>query len=407
MESRNVKTRFGVQVTASKDGRRGVMPMETLRTMKSAAGATLLFALAGCTGEIGGPGKAKGTTGTPGGSTPSATGTVGGGGASSASPAPGAAGATSGTPSSGPGPGLGTAPVPAQAPVNPGAVVMRRLNATEYNNTVRDLLGTTLTPGSDFPDDDLGGQFTTVGSALSLSPTYVKAYADAASTLIDDLFAAPATRQAALITCDVTKMGDVCARTIVTAFASKAFRRPATTTEVDALMTAVTAAKTLTGATATDGLKAAMAAVLVSPYFIFKPEIDPATPGPHAVGQYELATRLSYALWGSMPDDALIAAAAAGQLTTDDQVKAQVARMIADPRASALLDDFAGDWLDFSSVEQSAPDPTAFPAFSPAVAHSMRLEARSFIRDFLGSTRPVTDMFNSGFTYIDATLAKQ
>jgi len=86
-------------------------------------------------------------------------------------------------------------------------------------------------------------------------------------------------------------------------------------------------------------------------------------------------------------------------------VKAQVTRMLADSRASALLDEFAGDWLDFSNVESHSADPTVFPAFTPALAHSMRLEARSFIRDFLGSNTPVSQMFSAGFTYVDANLA--
>ena len=121
----------------------------------------------------------------------------------------------------------------------------------------------------------------------------------------------------------------------------------------------------------------------------------------------KLATRLSYAIWGSTPDQTLLSAAGAGQLSTDAQVKAQVTRMLADPRASALLDEFAGDWLDFSSVESHSADPTVFPAFTPALAHSMRLEARSFIRDFLESSTPVAQMFSAGFTYIDANLATQ
>jgi hypothetical protein len=373
--------------------------MESLRTIKTAGCVTLMVALAGCTGRIGGIGKGGTGTGVAG------KGTLGGigasGGAGNSQSGNGATGATaSGT-------GLGTSPVPAQAPANPGTVVLRRLDAMEYDNTVRDLLGTQLTPGAAFPGDDLGAQFTTVGSALSLSPTYVEAYANAASALIDDLFAAPAARQQTVITCSVVTGGDACARAIVTAFAGKAFRRPATSTDVDALMTPVATAKTLAGATATDGLKAALAAVLVSPYFLFKPEIDPATPGPHPLGQYELATRLSYALWGSTPDATLLAAAAAGQLTTDAQVKAQVVRLLADSRASTVLDEFAGDWLGFSSIESHDADPTVFPAFTPTLAHSMRLEARSFIRDFLSSTQPVTDMFNAGFTYIDANLAAQ
>jgi hypothetical protein len=295
---------------------------------------------------------------------------------------------------------------PTTAPTNPGVVTLRRLNASEYNNTVRDLLGTTLTPSTAFPSDDLGAEFTTVGSSLSLSPTYVQAYENAAFTLMDDLFAAPAARQGKVITCNVTTAGDACARTIISAFARNAFRRPVTTAQVDALMTAVSSAKTL-GATPTDGLKAGLAAVLMSPYFIFKVETDPAgTTGPHRLNPYELATRLSFALWGSIPDAALSAAADAGQLATDDQVKAQIDRMLADPKSGALLDQFAGAWLDFNSVVGHEVDPKAFPTFAATLTSSMRLEARNFIQDFLASAQPVSAMLTATFTYVDAGLAK-
>jgi hypothetical protein len=399
MESRNLTNMSGVNATASEPRREGD-PMKSPRGLRTVGCLAVVAALAGCTGRIGdagkggtGPGVSAGAGGTAGGGAVAQTGT--GAGASGA-----AAPASTGS-------GLGTLAPPTQAPANPGSVVLRRLNADEYDNTVRDLLGTTLTPGDSFPGDDLGAQFTTVGAALSLSPTYVQAYANAATLLIEDLFAAPAARQQTILTCDVTTGGDACARTIVTGFASKAFRRPAITSEVDSLMTAVSSAKTA-GGTETDGLKAALEAVLVSPYFIFKPELDPSgATGPHRVSAYELATRLSYALWSTMPDATLISAAAAGQLSTDAQVQAQVERMLADSRASALLDEFAGNWLDFSTVESVVPDPTTFPNFTATIAHSMRLEARSFIRDYLNSNQPVSNMFTSGFTYIDANLAKQ
>ena len=400
--------------------------MKFLTALRTALAGTLVvigatMGFTGCSGQVtsskvgsgtgtgsqqpGGSGSGGTTVATPGkgsGGTTVSTG-AGTGGTTVSGGSGGAAGPPAG--------GVGTMPAPATAPATPGVLVLRRLNAAEYNNTVHDLLGTTLTPATGFPSDDLGDEFTTVGSALSLSPNYVKEYEDAAFSLMDDLFAAPAARQSAIVTCSVAATGtagDTCARTIVTAFARKAFRRPATSTEIDSLMTPWTLAKTTAGATTTDGIKAALAAVLMSPYFIFKVETDPAgSTGVHRLTAYETATRLSYALWASMPDATLSAAADANQLSTDDQLKTQIDRMLADPRSAALMDQFAGAWLDFQSIEGHEADPTAFASFTPTVAHSMRLEARNFIQDFLSSTQPVTAMFTANFTYVDSTLAKQ
>lgn len=400
--------------------------MESLRRLNAFGMVALAIALGGCSGKVVGKSGGTGTVATNGGGNNTSgsgngtTGQTGSNGTTGAGTATGTSGAASGNGQTGTAPGTtgagtsgSTVPTnnvstaaPAQAPANPGVVVLRRLNAVEYNNSVRDLLGTTLTPANSFPGDDLGAEFTTVGSALSLSPNYVREYENAAFTLMDDLFAAPAARQNAIITCNVMTAGDTCARTIISAFARNAFRRPVTTAQVDALMTAVSSAKTL-GATATDGLKAGMAAVLMSPYFIFKVETDPAgTPGTHRLNNYEIATRLSYALWGSIPDATLSAAADAGQLATDAQVTAQITRMLADPKAGSLLDQFAGAWLDFNSVVGHEVDATTFPTFAASLTNSMRLEARNFIQDFLNSTQPVSTMLTANFTYVDAPLAK-
>jgi hypothetical protein len=356
-----------------------------MESLASGGGARLILASAvalcagagaGCTGKLLAPG------GNP------------GGGASS-----GSAGNGNGN---GPGGGGAGAGVALQA----GAAVVRRLNRAEYNNTVRDLLGTTLAPANDFPEDDLGGEFDTVGEALSLSPTYVAAYEKAAYALVTDLLAADATRRARVVSCDVATGGDTCAQNILGAFARRAWRRPVTADEVQTLMAPMAAAKTA-GATAAEGLQYALATVLLSPFFIFKPEIlaDPNSIQPQRLGPHELATRLSYALWSSMPDDALSAAADAGQLSSDDQVAAQIDRLLADPRADALLDVFAGQWLNYRALPAHEVEATAFPQFTPALANSMGLEARRFVQEFLRSDRPVIEMLTARFTFLDAGLA--
>jgi hypothetical protein len=281
---------------------------------------------------------------------------------------------------------------------------VRRLNRPEYNNTVADLLGTKLTPADNFPSDDLGAEFDTVGSALSLAPEYIDNYESSATSLITDLFA-DATRQKKIVTCDVTTGGDACAKTILSAFARKAWRRPVTTDEVTALMAPMTTAKTL-GLTPVDGIKAALTGVLINPFFLYKLEMDPDPNSgtPRKLNSYEVATRLSYALWSTMPDDALSAAADAGQLMTDDQVTAQVTRMLADPRADTMLDNFAAKWLDTGNGSYDF-DAKLFPKYTTTLATSMKGEARRYMQEFLHNPLSVTGLIDSRFTFVDATLA--
>ncbi|HYO94893.1 MAG TPA: DUF1592 domain-containing protein [Polyangiaceae bacterium] len=361
---------------------------------------------AGCTGTVDDPGApAQGAAGA---GMPGAS-----GGASGAAPAAGggAAGAAAGMPSGtsggssiGGSAGAAGATI-VEAPQNPGSVVLRRLNRAEYNNTVADLLGTKLAPASGFPADDLGGDFDTIGSSLSLSPSYVTAYENAAHALVNDLYS-DAVRRGRIVTCNIDTGGDACAQTVLSAFARKAWRRPVTADEVQSLMLPITTARML-GATATEGLKHALAASLLSPFFLFKVEADPTPTAGVArrLGPHELATRLSYALWSTMPDEALSAAADAGQLASDEQVAAQVDRMLSDARADRILDNFAAKWLEFSGIESHEVEASAFPKYTPALAQSMKAEARRFLQEFLRAPLPVSQLFNSRFTFVDAPLA--
>ncbi len=385
--------------------------MERLNRGRLAGAGLGLFLSWGCTASVSSGGGQPGTNPTPGGAgsgpvgMSSGTGGIssGTGGAGMVSnPPPGTGGTVPGTTPPITVPPVIVAPDP---PANPGYMVVRRLNRPEYNNTVADLLGTKLTPATGFPGDDLGAQFDTVGSALNLAPEYVVSYESAATTLINDLFA-DVTRQKTVVTCDVTTGGDACAKTILTAFARRAWRRPVTADEATGLMAPVTAAKTL-GLTPVDGIKAALTGVLISPFFLYKLEMDPAplSGAVRRLDSYELATRLSYALWSTMPDPALSAAADAGQLVTDAQVTAQVNRMLADPRADRLLDNFTAKWLDFG-VDAHEAEAMYFPKFTPALAASMQAEARRYMQEFLKTpTLNVSAIVDARFTFVDATLA--
>ncbi|HEX6764545.1 MAG TPA: DUF1592 domain-containing protein, partial [Polyangiaceae bacterium] len=370
-----------------------------------ALGAVLALFLAGCTAELNAPaGQGSAAAGPGSGGTSAAgTGTGAGTGASSG------AGGSSATGGTGTGTGGGPdidpdAPTP-PAPANPGSVTVRRLNRVEYDNTVRDLLGTTLHPADTFQADASGAGYDTVGAALSLSPVAVRDYEDAAYKLVDELVANP-TRLSAVVPCDVQAQGETCLRTVLTTFGKRAFRRPVTPEEVELLLTPYRTAQMLGGTAPTLALRYTLAAVLVNQHFLFRFEVDPdpASTAPRRLDDYELASRLSYALWSTMPDDALFAAAEAGTLGTDAELARQIDRMLADPRASALSDNFAGQWLEFRDPTHE-PDVRAFPNYTPALATSMANEAKAFFADFLASAAPIGELLSARFTYVDAALA--
>jgi hypothetical protein len=293
-----------------------------------------------------------------------------------------------------------------EVPTQPGVMAIRRLNHSEYNNTVRDLLGTELRPADTFLADNSGAGFDTVGAAASLPPAYVRDYEEAAYALVDDLFVS-ADRRDRIVTCDVDAQGLDCAQSVLAAFARKAWRRPVSAEEVQGLLAPFRIAEQA-GAALSVGLRYALASVLVSPHFIFKVELDPdpSSPVPHRLNDHELATRLSYALWSTTPDEALSRAADDGRLQTDSELLAQFERLASDPRASALARDFAGQWLEFRELPAHEVEPRAFPDFPAELLAAMQREAELFFGDFLASPRAVSELMTARFTYVNPVLAR-
>jgi hypothetical protein len=148
--------------------------------------------------------------------------------------------------------------------------------------------------------------------------------------------------------------------------------------------------------------------VLLSPHFLFRVEQDPSPTAKdvHRLNAYELASRLSYYLWSSMPDDALFASAKSGELLTDAGLTSQVARMLSDGKAKALVTDFAGQWLNIRRVAAVKPDTTTYPTYSAELAASMQTESSMLFQELLSQGRPITDLLTSDFTFVDKTLAQ-
>ncbi len=196
------------------------------------------------------------------------------------------------------------------------------------------------------------------------------------------------------------------AEIIIRQFATRAYRRPVRDAEVSRLMALWTKADS-DGRPFVQSIDTTLQAVLVSPAFLFRMELDPQADEPsgiHTLNEYELASRLSYFLWASMPDDELFALAGKGQLRAN--LDAQVRRMLKDPKSSALVENFAGQWLQLRTMQSVAPDPKRFPGFDEALRGAMTKETELFFNAIVQEDRSVVDFIDADFTYVNERLAK-
>jgi hypothetical protein len=412
---------------------------------------------------------------------------------------------------------------------DPGRVTVHRLNNTEYNNTVRDLLGTSRRPADLFPTDDYGEGFDNIADVLSTSPIQAEMYQRAAEDLAHEALALPwgesrqkdddvslkSTGSTASFAVDLAGAGtyrvavqawgqqagseiarmdikvdgttlttvdvaaaasapdtyratvdlqpgahtlsavflndyynpdagadrnifvtamaidgprgqgsnpardrilvcqpdpaapEECARRILSAFARRAWRRPVSDGELARLLAHIDVARAQ-GEDVERGLELAVAAALSSPNFLFRFEFDPDPESlePHPLGDYELASRLSYFIWSSMPDDELLEAADAGTLHERDVLAAQVDRMLADGKADALVENFAGQWMNLRALADHEVDATAFPDFTDALRDDMVTETKLLFRDFISGERPVSELLTAEYTYLNDRLAE-
>ena len=194
-------------------------------------------------------------------------------------------------------------------------------------------------------------------------------------------------------------------RLVLTRFISRAFRRPATADEVRRY-TKMVDSTVSTGGTWEAGLQLAVQAVLVSPKFLFRLELDERTTSaePQPLDEFQLASRLSYFLWSSLPDEELTQLARQQQLTA--QLPAQVRRMLQDPKATALIDQFALQWLQLGRLQTVAPDAKQFPTFNEPLRAAMLEETRLFLRELVREDRSLLTILASDFTYLNEPLAK-
>jgi Protein of unknown function (DUF1592)/Protein of unknown function (DUF1588)/Protein of unknown function (DUF1587)/Protein of unknown function (DUF1585)/Protein of unknown function (DUF1595) len=326
--------------------------------------------------------------------------------------------------------------------VQANAVVLHRLNRAEYNNTVRDLFfGLDLHPADAFPADDLGYGFDNIGEVLSLPPLLLEKYLRAAEEVVNAAFGDEPVRQYLLhpppddpillpyraVTYPVRE--EVQKRLILSAadlpppdpaveererayhvlraFADRAYRRPVTHDELMRLLRFVKDAQE--NGDGAKGIRLAMRAILASPHFLFRVEsigLPGQTAAAGRLSDFELATRLSYFLWNSMPDEELFRHAARKTLRHRGNLSAQVRRMLRDPKARALGENFAGQWLQVRALKDLIPDAERFPDFDEPLRAAMLKETELFFNAIVREDRSILDFLDADSTFVNERLAR-
>ncbi len=324
---------------------------------------------------------------------------------------------------------------------DPGSIVLRRLNRVEYANTLQDLTGLELNILDTLPADDTGYGFDTIGDVLSMSPLLVEKYLATATVVAEKLVtvAVPVIdrdRSGQPLPLDYPKsVRRVFAAgprpddkslqaehlaTTVRHLAERAFRRPVDQATVDRLVSLAQATDDAVGGTFETGVAAVLTAVLSSPRFLFRVEAEAAPAEEDAalssavpVDEFSLASRLSYFLWSSMPDDTLFELAQAGRLRAE--LPQQIDRMIADRRSDAFVGNFVGQWLQTRDVEGLAFDFLAIVGggdrkalekmFGGSLRRAMRQETEHLFAHLLRNDLPATDLLVGHDTFLNAELA--
>jgi len=305
---------------------------------------------------------------------------------------------------------------------DPGRSVIRRLNRSEYNRTIRDLTGIDFdfagTVG--LPDEASAGSFDNLAAALNLSSTQMEKCFAGADLVLEKLYATPKDKKPkgksaygpALDKLIVARPAEGlsahdAAKKVVESFARKAYRRPVEPREVDRLVALFDRASAKEPVFE-ESLRPVFKAIMASPNFLLRIERDRETEAERAyrISDHEVAVRLSYFLWSSMPDAELSALADKSALSKPEVLEKQVRRMLADPKAHALTDNFAAQWLQLRKLVDARPSTEFFPTFTPKLRQAMYDEAAMFFDKLREEDRSLLELLDADYTYVNADLAK-
>jgi hypothetical protein len=339
----------------------------------------LLFALGACSGNIAGgaPGPAGGSPTLPGGGSPGPLAPVG---------------------SSPLAPDRSTAGCQA---VSPGPAPLRRLTRSEFDNTIRDLIGEDRRLAQAFPPEELRGGFDNNADVRSVSDLLAEGYASAAA----DVAKTVTTRLAAMLPCDPSREGEpACLDRFLDGFGKRAWRRPLTADERGDLAKIFSAARHTTFA---EGIDAVVQVMLLSPQFLYRLETGLAVPGQGygRLTSWEMASRLSYLMWATMPDAELMSAAEAGKLATRDEVMTQARRLLDNPRATAMVQGFAAQWLELRDLADADKDPVAFPRYTDDLRDLWRQETDGFVAEVWKTDARLDTLLSAPFSVMNGKLA--
>ncbi len=290
--------------------------------------------------------------------------------------------------------------------LDPGTVAIHRLNSREYDNTIRDLLGVEAHARDTFQPDERG-YFDNDAEAFTINDARYEQYFNAAEEIAKEVFSDLGLR-ARVVSCAPAGPDDpACAAQSIRSFGLRAWRRPLAEAEV-ARLVALYAAEVAAGRSFFVAMQSVATAMLSSVGFLYRVEsdLDPASTTPHAVGPYELASRLSYWVWSTMPDDELFRLAESGELSQPPVLVAQLARLLADARSEAFVDAFAGQWLGAWDVSAHQVDPMTFPQWDDSLRDSMAREIQLYFSEFLRGGRPFDHFINADVNFVDARLAQ-
>jgi hypothetical protein len=280
------------------------------------------------------------------------------------------------------------------------ALSIRRLTHSQYNNTLRDLLGDQTRPADGFPKEDFVHGFKNAAEAQGVPPLLAEAYSDAAERAARGAFRGGDHQD--LVSCKPAVPTDAaCAGTFVREFGAKAFRRPLNAQEAgvytELLMREAARVKDFLG-----GAQIVVEAMLQSPNFLFRTEHGPGS----EFGQFETASRLSYFLWDTMPSAELRAAAEAGKLGTTAEIEAAAREMFKDHRARASMDEFLAQWLRFDRALTATRERRLFRDFNTELAAAMTEETRQLFNYLVWEGRDFREFFSADYTFPSSALAE-
>ena len=285
---------------------------------------------------------------------------------------------------------------------------LRRLTRSQYNNAIQDLLGDEVVLPSSLEPDETTDGLLAIGAALTtISPRGVEQYENAAYSLIAQVLDNPALRDELIQCTPEDTVDEECAEVTMATFGERAWRRPLDEEEISVLVDISTEASGVLD-DFYEGLVFGLSAVLQSPNFLFRTELGEVDPdsGDRRFSNYEMASRLSFFLWNTIPDEELLLAAAAEELTDDAGLLAQADRMMADERFEDGLREFFSDMLNLHELDDLTKDPTIFTHMSPEVGPSAREETLLGILDnVMTEDGDYRDVFTTTKTFLDRKMA--